>query len=122
MKALFTLFIAFFIISGNVAFSQEQKSVLERVAMAKAGDGSACVELAWKKGSENTSYYLVERSADGRDFKQVALVFTSEDMQFTDYKFRDKTFNASGNAPYSRIVLVNDQKELTYLPTKRVEP
>ena len=122
MKVYFTLFVAVLLFAANTSFSQNHKSVLERVSLAKAGDGALCVELAWKKGSENTSYYLVERSVDGKEFKQVGLVFTSEDPQFSDYKFRDKNYTISGNAPYYRIVLVNEQKEMAYLPARQLQP
>lgn len=120
MKTIYTFFVAAFLLIASASFAQSQKSVFERASMATSRDGSPCVELAWKKGSENTAYYLVERSADGAEFKPVGLVFTSEDEQFTDYKFRDKSFAAAGTAAYYRISIVSNEKELTSLPVKKV--
>jgi hypothetical protein len=121
MKTLYSFFVAAFVLFTSTVSAQSQKSVFEGASLTKAGDGAACVQLNWKKGSENTAYYLVERSANGVDFKQIALVFTSEDAQFSDYKFRDKGFAAAGNNAYYRIAIVSDQKELTYLPVQLVD-
>ncbi len=55
------------------------------------------------------------------DFKQVGLVFTAENAAVTNYKFRDKSFAAAGATAHYRISMVNEQKELTYLPVQKVE-
>jgi len=121
MKTLVSFFFAAFLLVASTSYAQSQPSVFENAGMAKTADGAACVKLAWKKGSENTAYYLVERSVDGKEFKQIALVFTAEDTNFSDYKFNDKAFAAAGNAAYYRVTIVNDKKELTYLPVKKVD-
>ena len=119
MKTVVSFFTAAFLLLSATAFSQN--TLFENAVLAKAGDGLLCVQLNWKKGGENTAYYLVERSSNGVDFKQIALVFTAEDGQFSAYKFRDKNFAQAGSAAYYRIGLVNDKKELTYLPVRKVE-
>jgi hypothetical protein len=121
MKTLYSLFVAAFVLFTSASFAQNQKTVFEGAYLTKGGDGAACVQMNWKKGSENTAYYLVERSTNGVDFKQVALVFTSEDTQFSNYKFRDKGFAAAGNIAYYRIAMVSEQKELTYLSVQKVD-
>lgn len=121
MKTIYALFAAAFVLISSASFSQTQKSVFEGAGLIKSGDGLPCVQLAWKKGSEKAAYYLVERSTDGNAFKQIALVFTSEDESLTDYAFRDKNFSAAGSSAYYRITIVDEQKELTFLPAKKVD-
>ena len=121
MKTLGSLFIAAFLLLATTSFSQEQKAVFETAGLSQYTDGTPCVQLAWKKGGENTAYYLVERSADGISFKQIALVFTAEDASFTNYQYRDKGFASAGAAAWYRIAVVNATKELTYLPVKKVD-
>lgn len=109
------------LLAATSVTAQDRKTALETIAVAKAGDGTPCTQLTWKQGTENIAYYLVERSHDGKEFKQIALVFISEDPSFTDYKFRDKGYTAANEAVYYRIGLVNDRKELSYLPVRRME-
>lgn len=120
MKLLLSLFTTVLLVVSSSSFAQE-KTVFQSAGLTQSGDGAPCVQLNWKKGAENTAYYLVERSSNGVDFKQVALVFTAEEASFSDYKFRDKGYSSSGNAVYYRISIVSDQKELTYLPAKKVD-
>ena len=119
MKTLISFFTAAFLLLSATAFAQQ--TLFENAALAKAGDGLPCVQLDWKKGAENTAFYLVERRSNGVDFKQIALVFTAEDPGFSAYQFRDKTFAQAGRTAYYRIALVNGKKELTYLPVRKVE-
>jgi hypothetical protein len=121
MKTLVSFFVAAFLFASVTVSAQDQKSVFENAILEKAANGTPCVKLNWKKGSENTAYYLIERSTDGKAFKTIALVFTSEDEKFCDYKFNDKTFASAGNTAYYRVTIVNDHKELTYLPVKKVD-
>ena len=121
MKTLVSFFIAAFLLATVTVSAQDQKSVFENASFEKAANGNPCVKLNWKKGSENTAYYLIERSADGKDFKTIALVFTSEDEKFCDYKFNDKALAAAGSTAYYRVTIVNDHKELTYLPVRKVD-
>lgn len=120
MKTVYSFFTAAFLLFAASSFAQSQKSFIESANLTPCADGTACVQLTWKKGTENTAYYLVERSADGNEFKPVALVFTSEDEQFADYKYKDKTPATTGSALYYRVSIVNSQKELTYLPVQKV--
>jgi len=120
MKTVVPFFLALFLLTASSLFAQERKTVFEAPSFAKAGDGSSLVNLTWKKGTENTAYYLVQRSIDGVEFKTVGLVFTSEDNNFSDYAFRDKVSEIGGAIEvYYRVGIVSDQKELTYLPVKK---
>ena len=114
------LLLAALLLTSSTLVAQESKTTFHDVRSGKAGDGLPCMELSWEKGQENTSYYLVERSADGAAFKTIALVFTAEDPGFRKFSYKDKSFGSTGGLTvYSRIAMVNDQKELTYLPVKK---
>ena len=100
------------------ASAQEQKTSFDGIAVVNTSAGMAA-QLTWKKGSENISYFIVERSTDGIEFKQCGVVFLSEDPSFNEYKFRDR-ISASAHGLVYRIGIVTDQKRVYYLPTKKL--
>jgi hypothetical protein len=120
MKMLTSLLTAAFVFFATAAFAQENKTVFESAGLTKATNGAPCVQLNWRTGAESTAYYLVEKSADGIKFTSVAVVFASDDTQWTAYNYRDKSITASASAVYYRIALVSEKNELTYLPAKKV--
>lgn len=112
-----TLLLGFaFILASLTATAQEPRTAYDALKVVNTANGLAA-QLTWKKGAENVAYFIVERSTDGIDFKQCAIVFTSEDPAFVDYKFRDKIGTLSQGLVY-RIALVSEQKRITYLPAK----
>lgn len=118
MKTTISTIIAciFFLTSAS---AQEQSTIFEKASLVSS-DKASYVLLNWKQGQENTSYYLVERSSNGVDFKQAAMVFTSEMPDFKNYKFKDSDISSANGAIYYRISIVNDKKEITRLPIKKV--
>ncbi|HYO22454.1 MAG TPA: hypothetical protein VER36_08605 [Flavisolibacter sp.] len=100
------------------ASAQEQKTSFDGIAVVNTSAGMAA-QLSWKKGSENISYFIIERSTDGIDFKQCGIVFLSEDPAFSEYKFRDRIGNLSSGMIY-RIGIVTTQKRVFYLPSKKL--
>ncbi|MDQ6608735.1 MAG: hypothetical protein M3Y85_02820 [Bacteroidota bacterium] len=106
------------LLSVHVSFAQEQKTSFEKISFVTTAAGMS-VELDWKKGDEDISYFIVERSTDGIDFKQCGIVFLSEDPDFVEYKFRDKISLLTNGLVY-RVGLVNTQNRLSYLPIKRI--
>jgi len=98
------------------SFAQSSSTRYEGLKVVSTANGVAA-QLTWKKGSENVSYFIVERSTNGVDFTQCAIVFTSENPKLVDYKFRDKIASTSQGLVY-RLALVNDQKRVAYLPPK----
>lgn len=77
------------------------------------------VQIDWSLDNNNLSHFIIERSLDGKNFKQCALVFASEDASFSDYKFRDKEITDAAIV-YYRIASVNSQKEISYFPVRKV--
>lgn len=114
MKTLVPAFLL--LCSTFTAFSQQTKTAIDGLTVVNTPSGMAA-QLTWKKGAENVSYFIVERSTDGIDFTQCGIVFTSENPDFVDYKFREKINSVSQGLVY-RIAVVNAQKRVTYLPAK----
>jgi hypothetical protein len=105
-----------FVMASLAAASQDTRTTYDALKVVTTSTGLAA-QLTWKKGAENIAYFIVERSTDGIDFKQCAIVFTSDDPAFVDYKFRDKIGSLSQGLVY-RVGIVNDQKRVSYLPAK----
>lgn len=103
------------VITGN-AFGQNTRTTYDGLTVVGTPAGKA-VQLTWKKGSEDVYYFIVERSNNGVDFTQCAIVFTSEEPGFTDYKFREKIGDSSQGLVY-RLALVSQQRRISYLPAK----
>ncbi len=103
---------------STFSFAQESKTSLNNITVVSTSAGMAA-QLTWKKGSENVAFYVVERSYDGIDFKQCAIVFLSDNPDFTEYKFRDKIASHSNGFLY-RIGIVNEQKRVSYLPIRKL--
>lgn len=101
---------------GLVTHAQESHTAYDSLKIVNTANGLAA-QLSWKKGAENVAYFIVERSTNGVDFTQCAIVFTSDEPGFVDYKFRDKIGNASQGLVY-RLGLVSNEKHLSYLPAK----
>lgn len=116
MKTYFVgLALTFFCFASS---AQEQKTSFNSISVVTTSAGLAA-QLSWIKGSENISYFIVERSTDGVDYKQCGIVFLSEDPEFTEYKFRDRIANNTSGLLY-RIGVVTSQKRVYYLPAKKV--
>ena len=100
----------------TAAPAQDLRTNYESLKVVTTTNGLAA-QLSWKKGAENVAYFIVERSTNGVDFTQCAVVFTSDDPSFVSYKFRDKIGTVSQGLVY-RLAVVNDQKRIAYLPPK----
>ena len=115
MKALY-----FYVIVSLLSFpvsAQDQKTSFDGLTVVTVAGGTLAAQLTWTKGYEDVAYFIVERSTDGIDFKQCAIVFLSEEPDFVEYKFRDKILTNTHGLLY-RIGIVSNQKRVSYLPTK----
>lgn len=104
MKTIFLLITALFITVAG--FSQVTSFA------GKVNNGR--VDLSWATASEkNISHFIVEKSADGKEYKQAGMVFaygnTSETM---NYPFFEKNINTNkkGNIYYRLISVTADGK------------
>ena len=119
MKTVTLFLLAAFLLLSVISFSQNQNTVFENASLIKSANGSSAVSLSWKKGAENTAYYLVERSVDGNTFKPIALVFTAENADFVNYKYKDNNIASASGTVYYRIAIVNNQKILPFFLLKK---
>lgn len=100
----------------TLASAQNTHTSYDGLKVVTTPNGLAA-QLTWKKGTEDVSYFIVERSTNGIDFTQCAIVFTGEDPKLVDYKFREKIGSTSQGLVY-RLGLVSNQKRISYLPAK----
>lgn len=105
-----------FLFASVFATAQPARTNIDALNVVSTANGLA-VQLTWKKGAENVAYFIVERSTNGVDFTRCAIVFTSEDPDFVDYKYRDKIGSTSQGLVY-RLALVDEQRRISYLPAK----
>jgi len=78
-------------------------------------------ELSWNAAaSENTDCFLIQRSADGRQFRTVGKRTAIKALEDTDYSFVDMSYK--GNAFYRIIEVTTEGKALYSSPVKREEP
>lgn len=119
MKALTSFFVVAFILVATTTFAQAQTAVYETINFSTAGDGTPYVRLTWEKQTANTAYYLVQKSEDGKVFKNAGVVFSADDASITTYQFRDKSVSNKGKSVFYRIAQVSDHNELTFLPVQK---
>lgn len=114
------IFFAAFIFSATTVSAQVNDQDYSVTGISLIKKDKSYVQLDWSGHKKDISYFVIERSTDGKNFHQAAMEFTSEDPQFTDYKYRDKDLKSSTGAIYYRIGLVNAANDVTYLPAKKI--
>jgi len=89
-------------------------------AFTTAFDGTS-VTASWSSETERgLSHYILERSTDGREYQQVALIFNKGNTtEKRDYQFRDKNFPSSTGLLYYRLRMV-DEDQTTNLSETRI--
>ena len=67
----------------------------------------------------NTNFYVIERSANGQPFKEIAQVFTSPDSSAKfDYQYFDKLTNDIKGTIYYRIKIIDANNQPVYSPAQ----
>lgn len=81
------------------------------------------INLAWNEASSNESGFKIERSANGTSgWSQIATVGANTtshvdgNLTHTNYAYRVRAYNSSGNSGYSNIALAANFKYSYYLP------
>lgn len=74
------------------------------------------VTLSWTSAiEENFSHYVLERSTDGKNFSEVAVVFAyGNTTSASDYRFKDVNVSSASNVIYYRLRMVEMSKEASY--------
>jgi hypothetical protein len=78
--------------------------------------------LSWSTAGEvNFSHFVIERSMDGKNFTEAALVFgAGTTSQLMNYTYRDQNITSSTGVVYYRLRMVDISKEASYSETKVV--
>ena len=79
--------------------------------------------LYWQTGeSADYSYFEVQRSEDGQNFKTIAIFFAKEDAKPHElYNYRDASANANGKPMLYRLRIVNSKREDAYTEARKVQ-
>lgn len=87
----------------------------ENLSVVFSGSNSKAI-LQWDNNDSTTSHYVIERSADGVNYNEAAVIFTPEDGSNTIKKFRysDKVETVNKKFMYYRLKLVNNKNEVKY--------
>ena len=90
-------------------------SKTENLSVVFSGSNSKAI-LQWDNNDSTTSHYVIERSTDGVNYNEAAVIFTPEDGANTIKKFRysDKIEVANKKIMYYRLKLVNNKNEVKY--------
>jgi hypothetical protein len=80
------------------------------------------VQLNWSTALEaNFSHYVIERSADGKNYSEVAIVFANGNTnQVSNYQFKDQNPGGAGKVVYYRIRFVEMSKEASYSEVRMI--
>jgi hypothetical protein len=104
-----------FIFVSALAFLSNARSAFDGITPVAPASFTAMlndnnrVELNWTTGSEdNLSYFMVEKSTDGKNFSDAALVFAYEKTNSeSSYSFNDNISKIKSGVVYYRLRLVD---------------
>lgn len=69
------------------------------------------VKLSWTGYEENFSHYVVQRSTDGKNYSNVAVVFTNGNKGAYNYTYKDANVSSSTNAVFYRLEMIDNEQE-----------
>jgi len=77
------------------------------------------VNLSWTANEENVSHYVLQKSTDGTNYSDVAIVFANNASSASTYKYKDVNVSSSTSVIYYRLQMVDNGKEYgSYSPTR----
>jgi hypothetical protein len=128
---LFLLFIALALLafagSGQLVFQHFKYSQPSQVTPPvdlisfTAKYDSSKVQLTWESSMEtNFSHYIVERSTDGKEYKQVTMVFSEEEEPKPVYNYSENVSASAQGLVYFRLKMVDRDGKFTYSSVKIV--
>lgn len=69
------------------------------------------VDLAWTANEENMSHYIIQRSTDGINYSDIAVVFANNTSTVSAYKYKDGNVSSQTSLVYYRLEMVDNGKE-----------
>lgn len=73
------------------------------------------VNLSWTAAEENFSHYVLQRSGDGKNFSDIALILTDGGaMRTNSYTYKDAIVGSATGSLFYRLQAVDKTKESTY--------
>ena len=65
------------------------------------------------------SHYVIQRSTNGKDYSDVAILFANNASGTSTYKYKDANVTSSTNVVYYRLLMIDNAKEGgNYSPTR----
>lgn len=97
-----------------------ESKVQPRISNLKAVASGNRIILNWEVAdNKETDQFEIEKSTDGRNYKLVALVFGSEELNNAEYMFYEK---ASGKTVHYRVKLISKDRGTAYSKPVEVRP
>jgi hypothetical protein len=111
------------LIAAGISFytAKAYKKPPTKITEFSVASSKKSVTLKWNAAEENLNYYIVQRSADGKNFSDVAIVFTVAAGQPTFYAYKDPGVCGSGFF-YYRLAMVGKNNEIIYSAVQKVQP
>jgi len=79
------------------------------------------VKLTWTASEENVSHYILQRSTNGKDYSDVALVFANNASSASTYQYKDANVSTETNVVYYRLEMIDKGKDAgVYSPVQVV--
>ncbi len=73
------------------------------------------VLLSWSALEQNFNHYVLQRSTDGRNYSDVAVVFASDDIKARDnYSYKDNNVSSATGTLFYRLQLIDKTAEATF--------
>lgn len=79
--------------------------------------------LVWTTANQvNFSHFVIEKSTDGKNFQEAAVLFAEEQTTTatTDYKYKDNLQNSSSKTVFYRLKMVDVNEKYSYSETRMV--
>jgi Secretion system C-terminal sorting domain len=69
------------------------------------------VKLSWTANEENVSHYVIQRSTDGKNYYDFAVIFASSASGTSSYTYNDANVSSSSNRVFYRLQMVDHAEE-----------
>jgi hypothetical protein len=69
------------------------------------------VNITWTTNEENISHYIIQRSADGKNYSDIAVVFANDIPGAYTYKYKDANVSSFTVPVFYRLKMISKKKE-----------